>query len=120
MSGVSDLPFRQLAHRFGAGLVFTEMIASENLCQNGREASRKVAKGNISPHVVQLAGRESKWMAEGARIAESTGADIIDINMGCPSKRVTTGYSGSALMKDLSYALRLIEAVIKSVKYRLH
>ena len=116
MSGVSDLPFRQLAHRFGAGLVFTEMIASENLCQNGREASRKVAKGKISPHVVQLAGRESKWMAEGARIAESTGADIIDINMGCPSKRVTTGYSGSALMKDLSYALRLIEAVIKSVK----
>ena len=116
MSGVSDLPFRQLAHRFGAGLVFTEMIASENLCHNGQEASRKVANGNISPHVVQLAGRESKWMAEGARIAESTGADIIDINMGCPSKRVTTGYSGSALMKDLSYALRLIEAVIKSVK----
>ena len=116
MSGVSDLPFRQLAHRFGAGLVFTEMVASENLCQNRREACRKVAKGNISPHVVQLAGRESKWMAEGARVAEAGGADIIDINMGCPSKRVTTGYSGSALMKDLSHALCLIESVVNSVK----
>ena len=116
MSGVSDLPFRQLAHRFGAGLVFTEMVASENLCQNRREACRKVAKGNISPHVVQLAGREASWMAEGARVAEAGGADIIDINMGCPSKRVTTGYSGSALMRNLSHALKLIESVINSVK----
>src|ERR1700760_3771819 len=70
----------------------------------------------IGPHVVQLAGCEVKWMAEGARIAEAAGADIIDINMGCPARHVTGGQSGSALMRDLDHALRLIEATIAAVK----
>ena len=70
----------------------------------------------IGPHVVQLAGCETKWMAEGARIAEAAGADIIDINMGCPARHVTGGQSGSALMRDLDHALRLIEATISAVK----
>src|SRR6202030_1584496 len=70
----------------------------------------------IGPHVVQLAGCEVKWMAEGARIAEAAGAEIIDINMGCPARHVTGGQSGSALMRDLDHALKLIEATISAVK----
>jgi len=70
----------------------------------------------IGPHVVQLAGCQTHWMAEGARIAEAAGADIIDINMGCPARHVTGGQSGSALMRDLDHALKLIEATIAAVK----
>ncbi len=116
MSGVTDAPFRRLAAALGAGLVVSEMTASDDLV-NGRPMSvlRCEATG-IGPHVVQLAGCETRWMAEGARIAEAAGADIIDINMGCPARHVTGGQSGSALMRDLDHALRLIEATIGAVK----
>ena len=116
MSGVTDAPFRRLTAALGAGLVVSEMTASDDLV-NGRPMSllRCEATG-IGPHVVQLAGCETGWMAEGARIAEAAGAEIIDINMGCPARHVTGGQSGSALMRDLDHALRLIEATISAVK----
>ena len=88
MSGITDLPFRKLAQRLGAGLVVSEMIASKLLINNGREELRRIQKGGERPFVVQLAGREAHWMAQGARIAADQGADIIDINMGCPAKQV--------------------------------
>ena len=116
MSGVTDAPFRRLTEALGAGLVVSEMTASDDLV-NGRPMSvlRCEATG-IGPHVVQLAGCQARWMAEGARIAEAAGADIIDINMGCPARHVTGGQSGSALMRDLDHALTLIEATIAAVK----
>jgi len=116
MSGVTDAPFRHLTATLGAGLVVSEMTASDDLA-NGRPMSvlRCEATG-VGPHVVQLAGCQTRWMAEGARIAEAAGADIIDINMGCPARHVTGGQSGSALMRDLDHALRLIEATIAAVK----
>src|SRR5437868_6572170 len=116
MSGITDRPFRGLAEELGAGLVVSEMTASDDLVR-GRPMSvlRCEATGG-GPHVVQLAGCESHWMEEGARIAEAAGADIIDINMGCPARHVTGGQSGSALMRDLDHALRLIEATVGAVK----
>jgi tRNA-dihydrouridine synthase B len=116
MSGVTDAPFRRLAAALGAGLVVSEMTASDDLV-NGKPMSRlRCEAAGIGPHVVQLAGCQTHWMAEGARIAEAAGADIIDINMGCPARHVTGGQSGSALMRDLDHALRLIEATISAVK----
>jgi tRNA-dihydrouridine synthase B len=116
MSGVTDAPFRRLAAALGAGLVVSEMTASDDLV-NGKLMSRlRCETAGIGPHVVQLAGCEAKWMAEGARVAEAAGADIIDINMGCPARHVTGGQSGSALMRDLDHAVRLIEATVESVK----
>ncbi len=116
MSGITDAPFRRLAARLGAGLVVSEMTASDDLV-NGRPMSRlRCEAAGIGPHVVQLAGCETHWMAEGARIAEAAGADIIDINMGCPARHVTGGQSGSALMRDLDHAEKLIEATISAVQ----
>jgi tRNA-dihydrouridine synthase B len=116
MSGVTDAPFRRLTAALGAGLVVSEMTASDDLV-NGRPMSRlRCEATGIGPHVVQLAGCEVKWMAEGARIAEAAGAAIIDINMGCPARHVTGGQSGSALMRDLDHALKLIGATISAVK----
>ena len=116
MSGITDAPFRRLAAALGAGLVVSEMTASDDLV-NGRPMSRlRCEATGIGPHVVQLAGCEVRWMAEGARIAEAAGAEIIDINMGCPARHVTGGQSGSALMRDLDHAVRLIEATISAVK----
>lgn len=116
MSGITDRPFRCLAEALGAGLVVSEMTASDDLVR-GRPMSvlRCEATGH-GPHVVQLAGCEIGWMAKGARIAEAAGADIIDINMGCPARHVTGGQSGSALMRDLDHALDLIEATVGAVK----
>ncbi len=116
MSGISDLPFRRLAWRYGAGLVVTEMVASRELVCESRESWARLKGDGIEPHVVQLAGREAKWMHEAAKIAEANGADIIDINMGCPARKVTGGYSGSALMRDPDHALGLIEATVSAVK----
>lgn len=116
MSGVTDLPFRQLAWRHGAGLVVTEMVASRELVGNTPESWARLKSSGIDPHMVQLAGREAHWMAEAARIAEANGADVIDINMGCPAKKVTGGYSGSALMRDPDHALSLVEATVSAVK----
>jgi tRNA-dihydrouridine synthase B len=116
MSGVTDAPFRRLAESLGAGLVVSEMTASDDLAQ-GRPISRlRCEATGTGPHVVQLAGCKARWMREGAVIAEATGADIIDINMGCPARHVTGGQSGSALMRDLDHATSLIEAVIAAVK----
>jgi tRNA-dihydrouridine synthase B len=116
MSGVTDAPFRRLAATLGAGLVVSEMTASDDLVQ-GRPISRlRCEAAGIGAHVVQLAGCEAHWMGEGARIAEQAGADIIDINMGCPARHVTGGQSGSALMRDLDHAVSLIEATIAAVK----
>jgi nifR3 family TIM-barrel protein len=115
MSGVTDSPFRRLTAELGAGLVVSEMTASDDLA-NGHKMSRlRCEATGFGPHVVQLAGCESHWMAEGARIAEAKGADIIDINMGCPARHVTGGQSGSALMRDLDHAVSLIEATIAAV-----
>jgi tRNA-dihydrouridine synthase len=103
MSGVSDRPFRDLCHDLGAGLVVSEMIASEELVRERASVVRRATVGTARPFVTARRPR-GRWMAEGARIAEASGAQIIDINMGCPAKRVTTGYSGSALMRDLDHA----------------
>jgi nifR3 family TIM-barrel protein len=116
MSGVSDVPFRRAAWRAGAGMVVSEMVASEALVTGHVEMQMKAEGGGLPVHVVQLAGRQAEWMDHAARIAEANGADVIDINMGCPARRVTQGYSGSALMRDLDHALTLIHAVVKAVK----
>jgi len=116
MSGITDAPFRRLAAKLGAGLVVSEMTASDDLV-HGRPMSRlRCEAAGIGPHVVQLAGCQTHWMAEGARVAEATGADIIDINMGCPARHVTGGQSGSALMRDLDHAETLIDATISAVQ----
>jgi nifR3 family TIM-barrel protein len=113
MSGVTDAAFRKVADRCGAGLVVSEMVASEELARSRPDMVRRTAgKTSNSPFVIQLAGREAKWMAEGARIAEGLGADIIDINMGCPARQVTGGLSGSALMRDPAHALSLVAATV--------
>jgi len=113
MSGVSDLPFRRAVARFDAGLVVSEMTACEELARGRPDVVRRAeGDGEIFPFVVQLAGREPRWMAEGAKLAEAAGADVIDINMGCPSRQVTGVLSGSALMRDLDHALTLIEATV--------
>jgi tRNA-dihydrouridine synthase B len=115
MSGITDAPFRRLAARLGAGLVVSEMTASNDLVNRRPMSVLRCEAAGIGPHVVQLAGCETGWMAEGARIAEASGADIIDINMGCPARHVTGGQSGSALMRDLDHAMKLIEATIAAV-----
>ncbi len=116
MSGISDLPFRRLVKRFGAGLVVSEMIASESLAR-GHKTTLAMAKteSDEQPAAVQLAGCDPAIMAEAARVNEANGAAIIDINMGCPVKKVVNGQAGSALMRDEAKALAIIEAVVKAV-----
>jgi tRNA-dihydrouridine synthase B len=115
MSGVTDAPFRRLVAEFGAGLVVSEMTASCKLVEGRRDARLRAEGPGHGIHVVQLAGCEAHWMAEGARMAQGNGAHIIDINMGCPARHVTGGESGSALMRDLDHALTLIEATVGAV-----
>jgi nifR3 family TIM-barrel protein len=115
MSGITDAPFRRLAERLGAGLVVSEMTACAGLVRGEREARVRSEGNGVGIHVVQLAGCEARWMAEGAQLAEAQGAAIIDINMGCPSKQVTNGAAGSALMRDVDHALTLIEATVSAV-----
>ena len=112
MSGVTDLPFRQLAYRHGAGLVVTEMVASRELVGKRHESWARLKGAGLKPHMVQLAGRDPHFMGEAARIAADNGADIIDINMGCPARKVTSGECGSALMREPDHALRIVEAVV--------
>jgi tRNA-dihydrouridine synthase B len=124
MAGVTDLAMRRIARRFGAGLAFSEMVASGDFAQNasgagakgGRESALRALGDGVSPHAVQIAGCEAESMAEAARLVEGAGADLIDINMGCPAKRVVGGAAGSALMRDLDHAARLIAAVTGAVK----
>jgi nifR3 family TIM-barrel protein len=115
MSGITDAPFRRLAAHLGAGLVVSEMTASDDLVNGTPMSLLRCEAAGVGPHVVQLAGCETHWMAEGARIAAASGADIIDINMGCPARHVTGGQSGSALMRDLDHALKLVEATVNAV-----
>jgi nifR3 family TIM-barrel protein len=115
MSGITDAVFRKLAFDHGAGLVVSEMVASGELAMRRSGTGRRMLRVGLPVHMVQLAGREASHMAEAARIAAGEGADIIDINMGCPAKKVTGGYSGSALMRDLDHALTLVDAVIGAV-----
>lgn len=121
LAGITDLPFRELVARFGAGLVVSEMIASQDLLNAKPGVREKAELGfGVEGTSVQIAGCEGHWMAEAARMAESNGARIIDINMGCPAKKVTStsgaGASGSALLRDLDHAMTLIEAVVDAVK----
>jgi nifR3 family TIM-barrel protein len=116
LAGITDLPFRQLVASFGASWVVSEMVASQEMVQAKPGVREKAELGfDQDGTAVQLAGRDAKWMAEAAKVVAGNGAAIIDINMGCPAKKVTTGYSGSALLKDPDHALTLIEAVVDAV-----
>jgi nifR3 family TIM-barrel protein len=115
MSGVTDHVMRRIARRFGASLVVSEMVASDDFVQGSEESRLRAEGSGIDNHVVQIAGCEPHWMGEAARLAEASGAAVVDINMGCPAKRVTGGYAGSALMRDLDHAARLIESTVQAV-----
>ncbi|ACA20209.1 TIM-barrel protein, nifR3 family [Methylobacterium sp. 4-46] len=115
LSGVTDLHLRRIARRCGASAVVSEMVAAEDLARGSAEARLRAEGEGVRPHVVQLAGCDPRWMAEGARLAEANGADVIDVNMGCPAKKVTGGEAGSALMRDLDHAARLLAAVREAV-----
>jgi tRNA-dihydrouridine synthase B len=117
MSGVTDLPFRKLVKNFGASLVISEMIASRAMIMQTRDSLKKCQKDDsIYPMSVQLAGCDPQVMAEAAKLNEDLGADIIDINFGCPVKKVVNGFAGSALMRDEPLATKIMEAVAKAVK----
>jgi nifR3 family TIM-barrel protein len=115
MTGISDLPFRRAAARLGAAYMATEMVASSEFARGRPDVVRRAAIGEGLPlMVVQLVGREPRWMAVGAKLATEAGADIIDLNFGCPAKEVTGVLSGSALMRDLDLAQRLIGAAVEA------
>lgn len=117
MSGVTDMPFRRLVKRWGVGLVVSEMIASRAMVHAARKTMKMATHcADEHPMSVQLAGCEPDVMAEAARLNEARGAALIDINMGCPVKKVTNGDAGSALMRDLSHAGKLLDATVKAVK----
>ncbi|KAA2237635.1 tRNA dihydrouridine synthase DusB [Salinarimonas soli] len=116
LSGVTDVVVRRIARRFGASLVVSEMVACDDYVRGAEEARLRAEGEGVTPHVVQLAGCDAHWMERAARLACDAGADIIDINMGCPAKRVTGGWAGSALMRDLDHAAALIEAVVRAVR----
>tara|TARA_R110002124_G_scaffold63350_22_gene173230 strand:- start:4514 stop:5446 length:933 start_codon:yes stop_codon:yes gene_type:complete len=114
MAGITDLSFRKMAERYGAGMVVSEMIASNALATGNKDMARRLGKPARLPHMVQLAGCEAEWMTRGAKLAHDAGADIIDINFGCPSKRVTNGFAGSALMRVPDHAMTLVDAVVSA------
>jgi tRNA-dihydrouridine synthase B len=117
MAGITDLPFRRLVQGFGAGLVVSEMVASQEMVQAKRGVRERAELGlKVENTAVQLAGRQPHWMAEAARMVAAQGARLIDINMGCPARKVVGGQSGSALMRDLDLALSLIGAVVGAVE----
>lgn len=117
MTGVSDLPFRKIVKRFGAGLTVSEMIASQAAIRETRQSLQKALwDPSEEPVSLQLAGCSPKEMADAAKLNEQRGAAIIDINMGCPVKKVVNGDAGSALMRDLPLAAAIIEATVKAVK----
>ena len=116
MSGVTDVGMRRIARRFGASLVVSEMVAADDFAQGDDESRLRAEGEGVDPHVVQIAGCDPHWMAEAARLAEASGAAIVDINMGCPAKKVTGGLSGSALMREPALALDLVRATVAAVK----
>src|SRR6266702_3114846 len=116
MSGVTDMPFRRLVKRSGAGLVVSEMIASQAMIRHSRQTLQMVQNTPEEfPMAVQLAGCEPEVMAEAARLNEDRGAALIDINFGCPVKKVVNGHAGSSLMRDEVHAARILEATVKAV-----
>ncbi len=121
MAGITDAPFRSIVSKYGAGLVVSEMIASASLSTGQQEMLRRMEKSSENlhqdnlPHMVQLSGNEPHWLEIGAKMAVHAGADIIDINFGCPSKRVTSGFAGAALMRNPDKALTIIEAVANAI-----
>ncbi len=117
MTGVTDLPFRETLTRLGASYVATEMVACAELASGRPDVVRRATlseQGGLT--VIQLVGREEGWLAQGARLAEAAGADIVDLNMGCPAKEVTGALAGSALMRDLDQASRLIAATVAATR----
>src|SRR5271157_5979799 len=114
MSGVSDLAMRRIARRFGAALVFSEMVAAETYLNGDAEASMRAEGDGLAPHAVQLVGREARALAETARRVVGAGSALVDINMGCPARRVSGSLAGAALMRDLDHAERLIAAVVEA------
>jgi tRNA-dihydrouridine synthase B len=116
MSGVTDLPFRRLAKRYGASLVVSEMVACEQAALGSEEARLKAEGEGLDVHVVQLAGRDPTDFVAGVKVAEAAGAHLIDINMGCPAKRVTNGYAGSALMREPDLALRIVGRTVAAAR----
>ena len=116
MSGVTDYPYREIVKTYGPGLVFSEMIASRALIEKNKKTMKMIKKDSNNLSAIQIAGCDKKIMAEAAKICEDKGADIIDINMGCPVKKIVNGYAGSALMKDERLACSIIDSVVKSVK----
>jgi len=117
LAGTTDLPFRNLVNTFGAGLVVSEIIASKELLSGANSAIKRSHIGNhVENTSVQISGSDSTIMANCAKLCEDNGAKIIDINMGCPAKKVVNGYAGSALMKDLNIAQKIIESVVNAVK----
>jgi nifR3 family TIM-barrel protein len=115
MSGVSDLAMRRIARRFVAALVFSEMVAAETFLEGDAEARTRAEGDGVFPHAVQLVGRDQRALAETARRVEGAGAAIIDINMGCPARRVAGALAGAALMRDLDHAERVIASVVRAV-----
>jgi tRNA-dihydrouridine synthase B len=116
MTGVTDMPFRRIVKGYGAGLTVTEMIASQAAIRETRQSLQKAAWDSVEePVAMQLAGCSPREMAEAAKLNEDRGAAIIDINMGCPVKKVVNGEAGSALMRDLTLAASIIDATVKAV-----
>jgi tRNA-dihydrouridine synthase B len=116
MAGVTDLGMRRLAEGFGASLTVSEMVAAEHYARGDAANQLKAEGAGVGLHVVQIAGRDPWVMAEAARLAQDAGAAMIDINMGCPAKKVTNGYAGSHLMRDIGLAISLIRATIAAVR----
>lgn len=116
MSGVTDLPFRRIARALGAETVVSEMIASGEALRETRGTLKRAQKdGGGTPHIIQLAGHDPTIMAEAARLCADLGADIVDLNFGCPAKKVTRKLCGSALMRDLDHAMAIVDAVVAAV-----
>ena len=116
MAGVTDVGMRRIARRFGAALVVSEMVAADDFARGDAESRLRAEGEGVDPHVVQIAGCDPRWMGEAAQLAEASGAAIVDINMGCPAKKVTGGLAGSALMREPDLAIELVRATVAAVK----
>ena len=115
MAGITDMPFRSMVARFGAGLMVSEMVATQEMLHAHPGVRARAELGEHAQSTsIQIAGRDAFWMGEAAKLIECSGARLIDINMGCPAKKVTSGYSGSALMRTPDFALELVEAVVNA------